>query len=209
MTTLWNINITSFRGMGGMAMHYYASVNKSGVKLRVEQIMSAQLAAALNELDESCGRIVMNKEGAETNRFNTEEEARAAGLCVWNALKEEGDGVLFGSTTDHIPWKPDFYGPEEFVEYCNDMWVIAKELNWWDGSMGDAFTELNDIWKNALMERWGYTTGDTYEWETRADEHDEYVRGSGDTWEHIADWDPMARYRAEIGSFEAVDPELP
>lgn len=95
----WWLELSSFRGISMGATHTYAKLDGGGAgptggndfdDFRIERILTADDAEALTAKDPTFTWTA----GDTTRGFDTADEAKAAALAVWHAVKDSGDAVV-------------------------------------------------------------------------------------------------------------------
>lgn len=135
---IWKLEITSFAGVAFGAMHCYAALiapddnyERDGVwhsgpsqKYRVERVLTAETAEALNTLNERFGRgYAMDWEaGQSVHQFDTEEDAERYGIAAFNFVCDDPGAVLLrGFNPELNPSKP-LAGKAEALEVLRPIW---------------------------------------------------------------------------------------
>lgn len=124
---LWGLDMPTYKGISIGATHYYPTLWGDG-RYSLMRKLSGVEAVMLNKVD----RLDFWKAGAVTNRFDTQHEARAAGLAAWRTMAAERDVLLAGRLRME-PERP-LAGPPEIVLAIKQMYDEMAGSGFYEGS---------------------------------------------------------------------------
>lgn len=148
MGSLWELKISSYRGISIGAEHWYPVLNARTVPRREIEVLrelSAEDIDILNKKD----RVDHWKIGDTTNRFDTREDAKQAALTIWDAVHAPGDALVmegYGNPSEVLR------GPTGFRQEGNALWKKYKALH--DDEGNDLASFPYGAW-DRLSEKWG------------------------------------------------------
>jgi len=107
---VWELKVTSWRGVSFGAMHYYGRLSRdiyapgsdgyyftSSEECEVQRILTSDAARALNRKDNEFSLLGMGgdmRAGEWTGRFDSREDVRSAAIAIWRSLADEGDRLV-------------------------------------------------------------------------------------------------------------------
>lgn len=179
---LWELDISTFRGISFNAEHYYANFSTSVTpkrKVSVERLLTEEYADVLTAKDPSYTWRV----GTSTNRYDTKEEATAAALVAWRHVAGEGDVLVMDRHAYTDEPVVVLAGPPDVMAMADIIWEQSRETDWWKGTY-DNWDALNRHWEVVLKQHGIDTETGTHGFiPGEVERIDVVVKGVGTTWE--------------------------
>jgi len=151
-TRIWHLTISIFAGLVPSATHYRVYLtNPEGEETVIDHVMSAREVKEANLVSIAEGFGVCFKQGDRTTGFNSEDNAREAGIAAFRSHQDrkEEDLLLEGSSCVASPQKP-LVGPFGLMGELLQIWEEFDRIDGWDGGEKKRADELDAAWMEAI-----------------------------------------------------------